>query len=315
MKIAFCSSEVFPFAKTGGLADVSGVLPFALAGSDCQVKVFMPFYKNIQPQQMHTVNTELGVLGYGYTKRSPVEFYFINKDEYFRRDYLYGTPSCDYPDNLERFSFYSKAVCALLKQMDFCPDIIHSNDWQASLVNIYLKTLYRDDEFFKDTRSILTIHNLAYQGLFSKDKYPLLGIPWDYFTLDYLEYYGKINLLKGGIISADIVNTVSPTYAKQIQTPDYGCGLDGVLREKRQNLFGILNAIDYKVWNPRTDKFIYQSYSSGAIEEKHVNKKKFQKELGLKTKGDTLLLGMVSRLADQKGVDILTESLDYLLKK
>ncbi|HIE36213.1 MAG TPA: glycogen synthase [Candidatus Omnitrophica bacterium] len=180
---------------------------------------------------------------------------------------------------------------------------------------MYLKILYKDDPFFKDTKCVLTIHNLAYQGIFEKEKYLQLGIPWDYFNMHFLEYYGKINLLKGGIVFSDMVNTVSPTYAKQIQTSQYGCGLEGVLREKRERLVGILNAIDYSIWNPKNDPRIYKNYSSKNIEDKYTNKRKFQKELGFKQKKNCLLLGMVARLAEQKGVDILSSSLDYLLKK
>ncbi|MDD4955040.1 MAG: glycogen/starch synthase [Candidatus Omnitrophica bacterium] len=307
MKIALCSSEVFPYAKTGGLADVTGALPLALAKLGHEVKVFMPLYKKIKPQKMCG--------DYGITKEGKVEFYFVKNDSYFMRDALYGTPQGDYPDNLERFSFYSRKVLELLKQLNFKPDVLHSNDWQASLTNIYLRTIYANDQFFAKTATVLTIHNLAYQGLFSREKYPVLGLPWDYFNMHCLEFYEKINLLKGGIVFSDIVNTVSPTYAKQIQTPDYGCGLEGVLREKRDKLVGILNAIDYDVWNPETDKLIYKNYSPKKLEDKAVNKKMFQKELGLKVSEDTLFLGMVSRLAEQKGIDILSDSLDYLLKK
>lgn len=307
MKIALCSSEVFPYAKTGGLADVTGALPLALAKLGHEVKVFMPLYKKITPQKMFE--------DFGVTKEGNVEFYFIKNDNYFIRDALYGTPQGDYPDNLERFSFYSKKVLELLKQLGFKPDIMHGNDWQASLINVYIKTIYKNDDFFAKTKTILTIHNLAYQGLFTQDKYPIIGLPWDYFTMRYFEFYGKINLLKAGIVFSDIVNTVSPTYAKQIQTPDYGCGLDGVLREKRDRLLGILNAIDYNVWNPQKDKLIYKKYSLNNIEDKYINKTTFQKELGLKVDENTLLLGMVSRLAEQKGIDVLSDSLDYLLKK
>jgi starch synthase len=307
MKIAFCSSEVFPYAKTGGLADVSGALPLALAQKDCEVKVFMPLYKNVKPQRTFEEC--------GYSKEGNVEFYFIKNDNYFLRDSLYGTSQGDYMDNLERFSFYSKEVLELLKKLKFSPDIIHCNDWQASLVNIYLKTLYQSDNFFDKTKSVLTIHNLAYQGLFSREKYPVLSISWDYFNMHCLEFYGKVNLLKGAIVFSDMVNTVSPTYAKQIQTPDYGCGLDGVLRQVRAKLTGILNAIDYDVWDPQKDKLIYKNYSAKNLEGKYINKKMFQKELGLKVDKDTLLLGMVSRLAEQKGIDILSDALDYILRK
>ncbi|MEM7816563.1 MAG: glycogen/starch synthase [Candidatus Aenigmatarchaeota archaeon] len=307
MKVAFCSSEVFPFAKTGGLADVSGALPLALAKQKCQVKVFMPLYKNIKPQK---------VFGeFGLTKEKNVEFIFIKNDNFFMRDALYGTPQGDYPDNLERFSFFCRQVLEILKKLNFSPDIIHSNDWQASLVNIYLKTLYKNDNFFKNTKCLLTIHNLAYQGLFDVEKYPIIGLGWEYFNMHCLEFYGKVNLLKGGIVFSDMINTVSPTYAKQIQTPDYGCGLDGVLREKRDRLVGILNAIDYSVWDPKIDKLIYKNYSPLDLENKYENKIKFQKELGLKVDKNILFLGMVSRLAEQKGIDILSEALPQILKK
>jgi starch synthase len=307
MKVAFCSSEIFPFAKTVGLADVAGALPFALAGQGLPVKVFMPFYKNIKPQKIFG--------NYGVTKIGKVEFYFIRNDDYFFRDGLYGTASGDYPDNLERFSFFSKQVFKILREIKFCPDIIHVNDWQASLVSIYLKTIERNDPFFAKTKSVITIHNLAYQGLFDKEKYPAIGIGEEHFNMRCLEYYGKINLLKGGIVFNDFINTVSPTYAKQIQTSDYGCGLEGVLLERREKLCGILNAIDYGVWNPATDKLIFKTYSSRDPENKLVNKKMFQKKLGLAVDKDILMLGMVSRLAEQKGVDILCEVLDYILRK
>lgn len=307
MKVVLVSSEVFPYAKTGGLADVTGALPFALAKKGCEVKVFMPLYKKVKPAKT--------LAEYGYSKVDGVEFYFIKHDDYFFRDGLYGTPQGDYPDNAERFSFFSKKIFDVLKKINFSPDVIHSNDWQSALVNVYLKTIYSTNPFFKKTRCAFTIHNLAYQGLFEKDKYPALGLPWDYFTMKYFEYYGKVNLLKAGIVFSDMVNTVSPTYAKQIQTPDYGCGLDGVLREKRERLIGILNAIDYNVWNPKTDGLIYEKYSASNLANKAVNKKTFQRALGLKVNPDTFLLGMVSRLAEQKGVDILSQAMDYILKK
>jgi starch synthase len=307
MKVAFFSSEVFPFAKTGGLADVAGSLPYALAKEGCSVKVFMPFYKNIRPDK---VLDEFAV-----SQLAPeLEIIFVRNDPYFFRDYLYTTPNGDYPDNLERFSFFCRKVFDILKKIDFSPDIFHSHDWQAALVNIYLKILYKNDKFFMRAKSALTIHNLAYQGLFDKERFPLLGISWDYFSINYLEYYEKINLLKGGIIFSDIVNTVSPTYAKQIQTPDYGCGLDGVLREKRDQLCGILNAIDYNVWNPAKDKLIYKPYFSKKLEDKYINKRNFQRDLGLRVSKNIFMLGMVSRLAEQKGIDILSQALDKLLQ-
>ncbi len=307
MRVVICSSEVFPFAKTGGLADVCGALALALAKLGVEVKVFMPFYKNIQPQKTF--------LGYGLTKEKGVEFIFIRNDSYFFRDGLYGSSGGDYPDNLERFSFFSRQVFTLLKRMNLSPQIIHCHDWQASGVLIYLKTLYAQEPLFRDTKGVLTIHNLAYQGIFEREKYPFLGIDWEYFNMHALEFYAKINLLKGGIVFADMVNTVSPTYAQQIQSPEYGCGLEGVLFEKRQRLAGILNAIDYEVWDPKIDKLIYKKYSPLTIKDKAINKQGFQKELGLTKDKDILLLGMVSRLAEQKGIDILSQALESILKK
>lgn len=306
MKVAFCSSEVFPFAKTGGLADVAGALPLALAREGVEVKVFMPLYKGIKPDEVND--------NYGITKKKNLEIVFIRNDEYFLRDSLYGTPKGDYPDNLQRFSFYSLKVLELLKKFDFSPDIIHCNDWQSSPVMVYLKTKFKKDQFYKKTKTVLTIHNLAYQGLFDKKEFPLLDLPKETFSFDGFEYYGKINFLKAGILYADMVNTVSPTYSKQITTKDYGCGLEGVLQRKKDKLIGILNAIDYDVWNPKTDKNIAIRYDEKSLVKKAENKKAFQKELGLEVAENKLLFGMVSRLAEQKGVDILSESLDEILK-
>ncbi|MCK4810013.1 MAG: glycogen synthase [Candidatus Omnitrophica bacterium] len=306
MKIAFFSSEVFPFAKTGGLADVSGSLPGALAKQGAEVKVFMPLYNKIKPQKMFD--------DYGTSQLAKkVEIIFVRNDDYFLREHLYTSPRGDYPDNLERFSFFCKKSFDILKRINFSPDIFHANDWQSSLINIYLKILYKNVTLFKRAKSVLTIHNLAYQGVFEKEKFPQLGINPDYFSVNHLEFYNKINLLKGGIIFSDMVNTVSPRYAKQIQTPDYGCGLDGVLREKRERLCGILNAIDYDVWNPAKDKLIYTPYSLETLENKAINKRKFQKEMGLKVNKKIFLLGIVTRLAEQKGIDIFSKALDKIL--
>jgi starch synthase len=306
MKVAFCSSEVFPFAKTGGLGDVSAALPGELARAGLEVKVFMPLYKGIKPEKMYD--------GFGITRHNGLEVFFIKNDRYFVRDSLYtGDDGNDYPDSLERYSFYSREVLKILKKIDFAPDIIHSNDWQASLVNVYLRTICRDDSFFDRAGSVLTIHNLAYQGLSQKEKFSLLGIPEEFFSEDYLGFHGKVNLLKGGIVFSDVVTTVSPTYARQIQAPQYGCGLEKFLSRKGKNLLGILNAIDYTIWDPEIDEFIYRKYSPDTLDDKAVNKIQLQRELGLNEDKDVLLMGMVSRLAEQKGVDILSEALDSVL--
>ncbi|MFH1768061.1 MAG: glycogen/starch synthase [Candidatus Omnitrophota bacterium] len=307
MKVAFCSSEVFPFAKTGGLADVSGALPLALAKQGCEVKVFMPLYKGIKCKK---ANDQFAV-----SKCKDVEVIFVRNDDYFMRDALYGTNKGDYPDNLERFSFFSQRVVDILKKINFSPDIIHCNDWQTAPLVIYLKTKFKGDPFLKKVKSVLTIHNLAYQGIFDKEKYPALGIGWEYFSFQQLEFYDKLNLLKGGVVFADMVNTVSPTYAEQIKTVEFGCGLDGILREKSGRLSGILNAINYKVWDPNKDALIYKKYSPSNLKDKYDNKKLFQKQLGFEQKKSIFLLGMVTRLAEQKGIDILSKALDAIVKK
>ena len=308
MKVAFCSSEVFPFAKTGGLGDVSAALPDSLSKAGVEVKVFMPLFKGIKPQEMDD--------GFGVTKQGSLEIFFIKNDDYFLRDSIYtGDNGCDYSDSLERFSYYSKEVLRILKKINFSPDIIHSNDWQSALVNVYLKTLYKEDIFFKNTKCILTIHNLAYQGLSDKEQFPLLGIPDKFFDKDYFEFYGRVNLLKAGIAFSDLVTTVSPTYAKQIQTSEFGCGLEETLKNKGKDVVGILNAIDYNIWDPAKDDFIYKKYSPNSLGDKAVNKIKLQKELGLKEDKDVLFMGMVSRLAEQKGIDILSKAIDEIGSK
>lgn len=286
---------------------MGAALPQSLARAGCEVKVFMPLYKNIKPEKMHE--------GFGVTRQGDVEVFFIKHDHYYQRDSIYVTEGRDYPDNLERFSFFSRQVLEVLKKINFSPDIINNNDWQASMVSVYLKALYGNDSFFKRTRLVLTIHNLAYQGIFERDKFFCLGLPRKYFDMKYLEFYGRVNTLKGGIVFSDLITTVSHAYARQIQTPEYGCGLDGILRERKESLLGILNAVDYNIWNPATDRFIYQQYSPQTLEAKEVNKAGLQKELGLKADKDKLLMGMVSRLAEQKGIDILEKTLDKILKK
>lgn len=308
MKIAFLSSEVSPFSKTGGLADVSAALPHTLSRKGCQVKIFTPWYQGATPQEVYAE--------YGLTSLSDnLDIVFVKNDGYFLRDGLYGAGGRDYPDNLERFSFYCRKSLELLKIMGFSPDIIHANDWQTALVNIYLKIFEKNGIFFKNTRTVLTIHNLAYQGLFEKGQFPRLGINWNYFSLHFLEFYGKINLLKGGIIFSDMVNTVSPTYAQQIRTKEYGCGLDDVLKDKGESVWGILNAVDYTIWDPATDPFIYKKYGIESVPDKMENKVGLQKEMGLIVDPDVFLLGMVARLTDQKGVDLLVKILDTLLEK
>ncbi len=305
MKIAFCSSEVYPFAKTGGLADVCGALPLSLASLGHNLKIFMPWYKGIKVDKHYD--------GFGMILHQGVEVVLIKNDYFFERDNLYTAPEGDYPDNLERFSFFCRKILEVCKELNFSPDIIHNNDWQTALAAVYLKVLYKEDDFFQNSKTVLTIHNLSFQGIFAKEHFEHLGICWDYFNMHYLEFYQKINLLKGGIIFSDAVATVSPTYARQVQEPEFGCGLEGVLKEKKNQLTGILNGIDTDVWDPSKDVHIYKKYST-SLKTKHENKKQLQKETGLFC-GEDILFGMVSRLTQQKGVDILVEALDFILSE
>jgi starch synthase len=300
MKIVMCASEVVPFAKTGGLADVAGALPLALEAAGEDLIIVMPKYK--------AVNRTSASLG------KNIKVYFIENDAYFGRDGLYGDKNGDYKDNLDRFSFYCKSALELLKKINFKPDIVHCHDWQSALIPVYLKTVYKDDPFYKNTRTLLTIHNIGYQGLFPKEEFPKLGLDWGLFNIEGLEFYDKINILKGGMEFADVINTVSPTYSKEIQTKEFGFGLEGVLNKRRGSVFGILNGLDYSIWNPETDKFIAKNYSPKTREDKYKNKEDLQKLFRLPAKKEIPLLGIVSRLAEQKGFDILAEGIKEICK-
>jgi len=364
MKIVMCASEVVPFAKTGGLADVAGALPLALEEIGVEVIIAMPRYKVIQNAKFST--TKCGGLSdhngerggsVKFAKKSPqslgdpprhyggisesanafggnsggkiqkleedifysiigknVRVYFIENKKYFNRDGLYGDKNGDYKDNLDRFSYYSKRTLELLKEINFKPDIIHVHDWQASLIPVYLKILYTNDAFYKNIKTILTIHNIGYQGLFAKEEFPKLRLDWSLFNMEMLEFYGKINILKGGIVFSDIINTVSPTYSQEIQTKEFGFGLEGILDKRRESVFGILNGLDYSIWNPETDRFIAKNYSPKEIDIKYKNKADLQKICKLPVKRDVPLFGIVSRLAEQKGFDILADAIKSICK-
>ncbi|MDD5155248.1 MAG: glycogen synthase GlgA [Candidatus Omnitrophica bacterium] len=310
MKIAICASEVVPFAKTGGLADVAGALPLALKEEGQEVIVVMPRYKSIQEPKFKLSRLKPGI-SYAVTGKN-VKVYFIENEQYFNRDNLYTDKNGDYPDNLDRFSYYCRRGLDLLKEINFKADIIHVHDWQASLIPVYLKTNYAADPFYKNIKTVLTIHNIGYQGLFPKEQFPKLGLDWSLFNMEKLEFYDKVNLLKGGIVFSDLVNTVSPTYSKEIQTKEFGFGLEGVLSKRSKSLFGILNGLDYSIWNPETDKFIAARFCAKDIKGKAADKEDLQKFCGLPLKKNIPLFGIVSRLAEQKGFDILAEAIDHI---
>lgn len=302
MKVLFVSSEVTPFAKTGGLADVAGSLPSALADAGIDTRVIMPKFASVRIEEDETLAA------------GGVKVWFVRNDEFYKRKELYGDSFGDYADNLDRFVYFARQVLERCKKENFKPDIIHCNDWQAALIPVYLNTLYKYDPFFNGTtKTLFTIHNLAYQGLFDKEEFPRIGLDWSLFDIKYFEYYGKVNLMKAGLIYADQVSTVSPTYAREILTEEYGCGLEGVLKNRPGKVAGILNGIDYNLWNPATDKKICKRYSAATIADRYVNKEKFQKELGFKVDRDIPVIGMISRLADQKGCDLLIKIIHDIL--
>jgi len=274
MKVAFVSYEVFPFAKVGGLADVAGALPKVLKKEGVDVYVFMPKHKIVEKNSEKygydvskvKENIDLPVLRtpekfsiyQSSIPRSGVPVYMIANDYYFSAEEVYKGP-----DLAEQAIFFSNAVLEALKKLNLQPDIIHVNDWQTSLIPVYLKTVYREDQFFSKTALVLTIHNLGYQGIFDPKYMDFAGLPGYLFNIDGLEFYGQINFLKGGIMFSDVVNTVSPTYAEEIQTEEYGEKLEGVLRARSRDLYGILNGIDYEIYNPATDDKIYVNYDIG----------------------------------------------------
>lgn len=300
MKIAMCASEVVPFAKTGGLADVAGALPSALEKLNHEVVVIMPGYKSVAGAGK---DAKLG---------ENVKVYFIENDKYFNRPGLYGEKAGDYPDNLDRFSFFCKKALDLLKKINYKPDVIHCHDWQTSLIPVYLKTIYKDRPFYKKIKTVLTIHNIGYQGLFNKEEFSKMGLDWSLFNMENLEFYDKINILKGGIVFSDIINTVSPTYSKEIMTTQQGFGLEGILQKKKDRVFGILNGLDYDLWNPATDEFITRRYSLDSLQGKLINKTALQKECKLPLREDVPLFGFIGRLAAQKGIDILEQVLERI---
>lgn len=318
MKIIFVSPEVVPFAKTGGLADVAGSLPKALKEIGHDVRIIMPLYGKIKNPKseirMFKIGSENVSVHEGRIPDTEVPVYFVDHEKYFgSREELYQVKGVDYPDNLERFSLFSQAVVQFLKELDWRPDIVHCNDWQSALVIAYLKVVHRDDPFFKRTATVYSIHNMGYLGMFPKEKLPLTGLGWDQFRPEALEFWGSIALTKAGFVYADAINTVSETYAKEIQTPEFGHGLDGLLRFRSRDVYGIINGIDYDIWNPATDRDIPKRYSPATLSLKVENKLELQKQNNLPQRKEVPVIGMITRLADQKGLDILAGAIGDLM--
>lgn len=317
--VLFVASECVPFIKTGGLADVVGSLPKYINKDQYDVRVMVPKYMAIPDElkqqmvykthfymELNWRNQYVGILEMEY---EGIHFYFIDNEFYFAGSKPYGYIH----EDIEKFAFFSKAALSALPAIDFRPDIIHCHDWQTGLIPIYLNVLFQDNQFFNNIKTIMTIHNLKFQGIWDKNKVmDITGIPSIYFTPDKLEAYGDANYLKGGIVYADYVTTVSETYSEEIKMPFYGEGLDGLMRARSNQLFGIVNGIDYSEYDPEKDNLIAYPYSSKNFrKEKCKNKKALQKELGLDVNEKTFMIGLVSRLTDQKGLDLV----DYVIEE
>ncbi len=324
MKILFAASEIAPLAQTGGLAAVMKSLPAALKQNGIETALVMPKYRHIEAEEDELALINIPVedkLIKGRIQRttlpnSNIPVFLIEQDDYYDRDGLYTEQGRDYSDNLERYTFFCRAVLELIARGIFKADIIHANDWQTALIPVYIKTLFKDHLLLSKIKTLYTMHNMAYQGLFPIFHYPILGLGWEHFNIEELEFYNQINLMKGGIVWADAINTVSSTYAKEIQTIEFGYGLDGIIKENNARLHGILNCIDYNEWSPDKDSYISAKYDvDTVIDGKAKNKIALLKEFGLPIpKTRKPLMGMVARLTLQKGCDLLIEILPQLIQ-
>ncbi|MFH1351280.1 MAG: glycogen synthase GlgA [Pseudomonadota bacterium] len=326
LKVLFLSPEVVPYAKSGGLADVAGSLPEALKRLGADVRLVLPFYRVVREGnfQTHLLFKDLEVpLGkesltadvFETITDEGVPVYLVEREDLYDRPNLYGNARGDYYDNLERFSFFAHASLRLTEALPFRPHILHCHDWQTGLVPALIKGPYKEVPSLADAQSVFTIHNLGYPGLFHEDKLPITGLPRKgFFNPDGMEYWGNISLLKAGIVYSEAVTTVSPRYAQEIQTPEYGMGMEGILYYRRDHLHGILNGVDYRLWDPAKDPNISAPYSPRMLEGKKRCKESLIQEMGLDPSLKSRpLIGMISRLDAQKGLDILVKILDDLL--
>lgn len=317
VKILLAASEVTPFAKTGGLADVAGSLPKALKNLDHDVRVVMPCYKQVKgakyltdlpvPMDGHLETAIIRQLSI-QSREEDIPVYLIDNYKFFYRDRMYG-----YADEFERFHFFTKAVLAMLPWLGFQPDVIHCNDWHTALIPLFLKVKFMEEPFYQRIATVFTVHNLQYQGRFPREVLKSLGLDDSYFTPEQLEFYGVVNFMKAGLLYADVINTVSQKYALEIQTQELGEGLDGLLRKRALDLYGILNGLDYEENNPATDPRIYVNYDIHSIEKKKENKYQLQKELDL-SMGDVPVVSMITRLVSQKGLDLVSAVVDEMMR-
>ncbi len=318
------SPEIFPFAKTGGLADVVGTLAVALQRRGHKISLIMPAYRSVLRGNVALEEAPLKLAVPLSDKRLDVSVlttrlgtniavYFVCADPYFDRDSLYGDAQGDYPDNAERFVFFSRAALEVLRNHSV--DIIHCHDWQAALAIVFLKTQATRYPEIAASKTVFTVHNLGFQGIFPAPHWNLLSLDRNYFTLQYLEFYGNINFLKGALMFADKITTVSPTYAREIMSVEQGFGLDGVLRRRANDLVGILNGVDYSQWNPWIDPFISHHYGEHSLTAKRGCKKSLQRSVGLAERSDMPLFGLISRLTAQKGLNLVEKIFDRLMEQ
>ncbi len=321
-RILMAASEMTPFAATGGLGDVLGALPPALAARGAHVHVVLPAYRTpaitaaaapVRTTLMVPQRDGVREAGLATLKHGDLAVSFVVADDYFGRPGLYGDPAGDFGDNAERFAFFAHAVVALIARLDPAPDVVHCHDWQSALVPALLRIAA--DPRLARIPTAFTIHNLGYQGIFPPGVWPLLGVDSRWFTPTHLEFYGAVNFMKAGLIFADRLTTVSPRYAVEIQTPEHGYGLDGVLRERRSALRGILNGIDTVRWDPARDPLIPARFAVDDLAGKAECKATLQRDFGLPIRARVPLFGMVTRLAEQKGIDILAAALSDLLSE
>jgi len=326
LNILIAASEVVPFAKSGGLADVAGALPKALRTLGHDVRVVMPRYYVVDRERyalkrlegslgvpMGSMGEAWGAVYEGILPGSDVPVYFIEHEGFFGRKGLYDDEGFSYGDNDSRFIFFSKAVMQLAKKLHFRPDVIHANDWHTAAIPLLLNTTYAFDPGFSHTGCLLTIHNLQHQGRFHKGAMDLLGIGWEHFNANEIEEYDGINLLKGGIVHADAVNAVSRKYAQEIRTQAFGWGLEHLLNEKSYKLYGILNGVDYEEWSPAVDQMIAQTFDLDDLSGKAVCKADLQQRFNLPVRSEVPLVGLVGRLAEQKGIQLLAAAVWELM--
>ncbi len=321
MKILYAASEAAPFIKTGGLADVAGSLPISLKDNGCDIRVVLPLYSKI-PKEYREKMEKIGEFNINLSwrnqyagifclKNQGVTYYFIDNEYYFKRDNIYG----EFDDG-ERFSFFSKAVAILPKILLFKPDIIHSNDWHTGLVPLYIKDFAKGDPFYKEIKTVFTIHNLKYQGVFPSSVLDdVAGLSKEYYHEDGVKFYDNINFMKAGIVYSDAFTTVSKTYAEEIKYPFFGEKLEGIIKKQEYKLKGIVNGIDYNIYDPAKDENIAKNYDIPTIEDKSLNKAALQKKYNLPIRKDVPVLAMVSRLVAMKGLDLIKHILDELLQE